>query len=605
MEKLLAETKKTEKKSVLTPERRAQMEALLAKKAELAPKNALQQVGEAGGKAYETFKNAPGVKQFGQAVGAATGALGATVGATTGGIYGAIEGAATGKPILQTAGERALEGMKSTGSFGETIGKEAAPSFLLGGTGKLVQGGLAASQAVGGAGKIAAGDTAGGLTDIGLGLSGLYGAKGQKGLIVNQAVSKPAIAGLKAIGSGTAKAAGTVAGKAVEALPQSVQSAGSIVKQKAVGAVRAAKTVPERLNIAAEAGKADEAFLKAKPPEVQKAVSLGIKPMHAERIVKATKEEAGVFKKMADASKQMERGADVSSADIAGSELRKRLAEADSVLGSRGQELGEIAAKLPAGPSVGVQEKMLEALRKVPGLNKLDIVDGKLDFSKTTLGLKTLGKASRDRIAKTFDEITPDTGYDQLHRIRQQIFEDLGGRKKAKMQLTATDEKAFDAIRKGLADTIEAVSPEYRKANQAYAKIAEPMKGLRKLYGGLENSADDILDEKGGLLIRRLTSNLPSSANLKDAIGQIDDILEEIGQKKTVDLKKIQEFQNILDTVYELPKETSFAGQSALGASKGLAALASKVVDTVGEALGSSEVKKKAIDDLIESVLTR
>jgi hypothetical protein len=167
--------------------------------------------------------------------------------------------------------------------------------------------------------------------------------------------------------------------------------------------------------------------------------------------------------------------------------------------------------------------------------------------------------------------------------------------------MTDTEDKAIDALRKGMADAIEGVSKDYKLINKEYATVAEPLKVLRKFYRGLEDAGADILDERAGVLLRRLTSNAPSGQNLRMAIEDLDAILTGAGKASGVDLRKLQDFSNLIDELYpEVVKKTGLAGQVGLGVKMGGGGITERAIDFVSDlAQASPEYKRKVLKELL------
>lgn len=402
---------------------------------------------------------------------------------------------------------------------------------------------------------------------------------------------------------GAKSAVSNVAGKVADATSGArkfVSDAGSVLKSKAQGVGRFAQELPERMDVAAKATKVAEKSLAAEKPIVQKAVQSGFSQREASTVANANLGEKRIFREMTNEAKKFTAGtSDKSSADVAGSYLQKRLNEADKIREEVGAKLGD-AVKNIKGEVVASKVKVLARMEKVPGLQGIRLDNkGNLDFSNTTLST-ALTKSERSQINSLYRAITGRDAF-KLHQLRQEIFEILGGKQKAKVPLTDTQEKAFEAIRQGLADALETISPQYKKLNQQFAKVAEPMKNLRKFYRGLEDAGSDILDERSGVLLRRLTSNAPSAQNLKQAISQLDQILSENGKKSFIDLNKLQEFHNILEREYaDIVKDTGFAGQTAVGLRKGAGTLFEKSMEVLGNVAGNTpDYRRKLLDDLL------
>jgi hypothetical protein len=311
---------------------------------------------------------------------------------------------------------------------------------------------------------------------------------------------------------------------------------------------------------------------------------------------------------------------------MGGEEVRKPIIAVGELKKRAGQELGALFDTIPDVPVHDLPagkrpiDHIMTELNKVGELKGLSITeDGALDFSRTTLkGPENAG--ARKTIEAYLNQIKSETPY-QLHLTRQELFEVLGGKKLAQVQLNATEEKALEGVRKGLATFLDQNVQGYKAANQKYAKIVEPLKMLNKIfkYGNLEDRMaenQDILDEGAGVLLRRLTSNIKSKVEIKKALQQINAILKENGIENNVRPEKIQEAYNIVSSHFpEIDPKTAFKNQVKEGvrAAQGdgptgrtLTELALSGAKKVGQELlpvqQSDATRQKALQDLIQSL---
>lgn len=362
---------------------------------------------------------------------------------------------------------------------------------------------------------------------------------------------------------------------------------------------------PANLKTNLDAAVASRKLAESAPEEIQSAVKSGLAPRDAKLIHSATPEERDIFSKMLSEAKgyESDRGA-FDPASVGGSHLQGRIGEAKALADSVGGELGTISSQFSGVEVPGATESVISRLQKVPGLKGVKLTDqGGLDFSRTTLASK-LNAGDAAQIDTAFKHFQGGDA-EALHNFRQELFEYLGGKKKANVQTTDTVDKALEAIRGGLGDAIGGVSPEYKALNQKYAQIADPLMRLKKFYRGLEGASDDVLDERAGVLMRRLTSNAPSGQELKASIEKLDSILAENGSKSNVSLQKIQDFQNALERYYDISKDTGFAGQTGVGLSRASSGL-NRIIDPALDILfknasNTPAVKQKALEELLSS----
>lgn len=355
---------------------------------------------------------------------------------------------------------------------------------------------------------------------------------------------------------------------AVPAVEQAGEKLGRFVRQKAPKTTQNLQARLERRapNAAAEA--VETAKYNALAPEAQKAVRGGLLRRDVEAFTSANDKERTILKDMVNAAEENtnNRGTTHPS-DLLGKEMNRRIKLLDEDRKTIGKALGEHVKGLKAKDIGGieqVQQDVLKRLDEIPGLEGIKTKVGEsgkieLDFSDTAMsGSQT--EAARKELQAIWDDMTNRTPF-QLHRQRQELFEALGGKKAAQLQLTETQEQGMDAVREGIADSLERISPDYKALNAEYRGITTPLREMRKFYKGTEGAAEDVLDAKGGLLARRLTSNVASAPELRRVLDEIGAQLAKRGHDVSdVDLNKLQDFYNALNRYYDITKDTTFEG---------------------------------------------
>ena len=351
-------------------------------------------------------------------------------------------------------------------------------------------------------------------------------------------------------------------------LEQTGEKIGRYFREKAPNLTRNVQGGLERRapNIAAQ--KAETAAYDALKPEAQKAVRNGLLRRDVEAFTSGNDKERSILKDMVKAAEDNtnNRGTTHPS-DLVGKEMNRRIKLLDDERKVVGKELGEHVRGLKTKDLGGieqVQQDVLERLNEVPGLEgiKTTVDDaGKtvLDFSDTAMsGSQT--ESARKELQAIWDDMANKNPY-QLHRQRQELFEALGGKKAAQLQLTETQEQGMDAVREGIADSLERVSQGYKDLNGKYRQIVTPLREMRKFYKGTEGAAEDVLDAKAGLLARRLTSNVASAPELRRILDEIGSQLAKRGKDVSdVDLNKLQDMYNALNRYYDITKDTTFEG---------------------------------------------
>jgi hypothetical protein len=383
----------------------------------------------------------------------------------------------------------------------------------------------------------------------------------------------------------------------LESIPE--RDTGGIVSS----VLRPIENFGERAKINIEEGLANRKAIAALPEPARKAVENGVLQRDIQLFEKATPAEKTILKRMANEAEKY--GEDRLSKDpsmAVGEEFRKRIDEAEVLRKQIGKEQGDLVKDLPKVVMIDATDFSIKRLNEVPGLEGLKIAeDGKLDFSDTSLSGKG-SQSDRKALQDAFDDLDGRTPF-QLHRLRQELFETLGGKKGSREAITDTQERGFEALRQGAADALEQVSPEYRALNEKYAKIVQPLQQLRKYFKNIDPASEDLLEMKASLLARRLTSNAQSNPEIRNLINSLESQLKENGVKVNTRIEALQEFSNALSRYYDIAHDTSLAGQVKLAQPEIPTSIQGAVIKGGKKILGKSEAaRRKFLKDFIESL---
>lgn len=368
-------------------------------------------------------------------------------------------------------------------------------------------------------------------------------------------------------------------------------------------AVAPLETIPGRIRTNIQSAKETEKSIRGLPiKEAQIAVRDGVDIADTRAISNIVPKNKKIAKELFDQVRKLSGGdKKANPIEVVGRPMVNGIKKLESLRKSIGAKLGAVADKLGTVTKKEATDKIFTRLRNVPGLGELTLNDkGLLNFRNTVL---TTIETARDRkvIQSIFTQATKGGSGKQKHLLRQELFEKLRGAKRSLQEITDTQEKAFEAIRRGLADLLETKSSSYKKLNKEFAKVADPLTDLRKIMKDL-GVDEDLLKIKAGLLARRLTSNAPSNPQIRAILRKMDDVLRgKIGIEGK--MEEIQELYNILNRYYDIAGGTTFQGLTTAGIerARGVGELIS---DRVRGLLGQTdEVKQKALEDLINKLL--
>lgn len=268
-----------------------------------------------------------------------------------------------------------------------------------------------------------------------------------------------------------------------------------------------------------------------------------------------------------------------------------------------GKKLGETAKNLGKVTKEEIEPIVFAELKKVPGLEGLTkTMNGVLDFSKTTAATLR-SKPTRMAIRSIYDDaIKSGTGLSK-HLLRQEEFALLGGKKRALIALTETEDLATNAIRKGLATVLEGKNAGYKALNQEFAKLMKPLSDMRKLMKAIgTNTDDDILNMSAGLLARRLTSHAPSNPQVRAILRAIDKVTKKVGTTEA-SAETLQDVYNILNKYYDIAGGTTFQSGVKSGVEKATGLFDFAISQARNVAGESVAVRQKALEKLLGELL--
>lgn len=388
-----------------------------------------------------------------------------------------------------------------------------------------------------------------------------------------------------------------VGSRAIQAGTEAITPAVDVTKMVLGGATR----IPGRIATNVAEKLAVETTIKELPTKMaQQAARDGIDVSDVKTIYQVPKGTKPMAKELANTViKFAKKETEVNPIEIVGKPVVARMKVLESLKNDIGKRLGAVSEKLGKVTSEEVTGPVFGALQKVNGLSNLKVnANGVLNFKDTVLAT-SLTKSDRAAIQRIFtDAIKGGTGK-QKHLLRQELFEVLGGKKKAGVQLTDTQAKAFDAIRKGLSDVLETKNASYKDLSGQYRKIIQPIIDMRKAMQSIPGVTEDVLDMSAGLLARRLTSTSLSQGKVRAILDAMDNAGKIKGNLRET-TESLQNLYNVLGKYYDLAPSTGFQGQIKAGieSTRGLGDIVTGAVRSVaGE---TTAVRQKALENAIK-----
>lgn len=395
-------------------------------------------------------------------------------------------------------------------------------------------------------------------------------------------------------------AVGKVISPVVDTAENVVKTTGSVLKMAGKGLTN----IPSRVATNVAEKKAVEQTIKTLPTKTaQQAVKEGIDINDIKFFTDLPKAQKTPVKKLVQAVQNFESGkSKLDPIEAVGKPLIDRISTVKTLQGKIGKQLGDVADTLGEIKPDEAFIPVYDSLRKVRGLEGLRIADDgvSLDFKDTVLASAETA-SDRNAIQSIFNEAVKDGTGKQKHLLRQELRESLGGKKAGGVQLTGTQENAYEAIRKGLSNLLDTKNPQYKKLNAQYQQVSEPLSKLSKALKIGKETDDEILNMKAGLLARRLTSNAMSNPEIKSMLNAIDKVTAKKGVTRT-SLETLQDSLNILNKYYDIAPKTGF--QNLVTEGVGKAGVKDFITGTIGDIAGKTNAtRKKALENALKDLL--
>lgn len=401
-----------------------------------------------------------------------------------------------------------------------------------------------------------------------------------------------------------------VAGKGVvDTGARVVSNVGEIVAPIAKGTKDVAKMaiggvsrVPSRIATNVAEKQAGFAEIKNLPTETaRKTAQSGVETLDVKKLYSIPEKVRPRAKELSENIMKFAKGeSDVDPIEIVGKPIVERVKNMEKLRMQVGKKLGDVAENLGDVKSTEMIPPIAQALQKVKGLEGIKIsTNGKIDFTNTVLTTAETA-ADREAIQSIFTQAIKSGTGKQKHLLRQELFEVLGGKKRASLQLTDTQDKAYQAVRSGLSNVLETKNATYKNLSNQYRKVIEPLTEIRKKLRAMPGVTEDVLDMTAGILARRLTSTSVTQGELRTILNKLDAVTKIKGNTLEA-TEALQNVYNILGKYYDIAPKTGFQGQVKAGMEgTGLVDLATRALR--GVAGETPAVRQKALEEAFKEI---
>jgi hypothetical protein len=369
-------------------------------------------------------------------------------------------------------------------------------------------------------------------------------------------------------------------------------------------AVEGAMRIPERIGTNIAEKKAVQETIKALPTKTsQKAVQDGVDIRDVQTLNNIPKEQKQAVSKLVKNVQDFESGATkIDPMETVGKPFVNRLKTLQSEQARIGKQLGEVADNLGNVSEAEAFFPVYDALKTTRGLEGLKLADdGTLDFTNTVLATAETA-SDRSAIQSIFNDAVKASTGKQKHLLRQELRESLGGKKKAGVQITGTQESAYESIRRGLSNVLDNANSKYREVNAKYAKVSKPIDELVNLLKADKEGATDVLNLSAGILARRLTSAGIGNATVRRVLQLVDNATKVKGKTLT-SVETLQDVMNVLSRYYDIAPRTGYKNLTQEALSGGIKDFVSTAV---GDVAGKTDaVRKAALNKLLDELLSK
>lgn len=415
------------------------------------------------------------------------------------------------------------------------------------------------------------------------------------------------VAGFKAtppVAKVTSDITKTFAKGTTQATKEAIRPVVQATRNVASPLIEEAKRLPSRLKTNIAHKQAIQESINKLPTRVaREAAQDGLDVADVQALYNIPKAQTSKLKALADVTKRFAEGkTKTNPIEIVGKPIVSRLKELELQRVKVGSKLGELSSKLGTISREELFPTVFQRLKKVPGLEGLSVDDaGRLNFKNTVLATAETA-ADRKAIQSIFTEAIKWGNGKNKHLLRQELFESLGGKKRSTLNLTATQERAYDAIRQGLSDVLESKSVGYKNLSSQYRQLITPLREMRRLIKVSGEVSDDILDMSAGLLARRLTSAAQSNPQIRAILSAMDRATKKAGQTR-LSVETLQDFYNIIEKYYDIAPKTGFQAQVRQGVEKAATGpinyLGEKIKGLAGE---TPAVRQQALEKILEEI---
>jgi hypothetical protein len=247
------------------------------------------------------------------------------------------------------------------------------------------------------------------------------------------------------------------------------------------------------------------------------------------------------------------------TADVAGDALVKKIDFIKSNNKQAGQQLNRVSKTLK-GKDVDVNESVNKFLSDLDELGVTIDDNGKPSFSGSQIEGVTPAESLINKITNRIKRNpTPDAL--EAHQFKRFIDENVSFGKTQSEGLSGKTESIVKSLRKGVNDSVSAISDKYKQANKQFSDTITSLDELQDVAGRKLDFSGPNADKAAGVLLRSQTNNTKGRANLLTAIANLEDTAKKYGGSFDDDILNLSIFSDELDAVFGSGARTSLRGE--------------------------------------------
>jgi hypothetical protein len=224
-----------------------------------------------------------------------------------------------------------------------------------------------------------------------------------------------------------------------------------------------------------------------------------------------------------------------------------------------GKQIGNIANKL-SDTTVNISEPKNEFFNSLSEMgvtfNRGD--DGWVtpDFSRS----KFIGGSQKDMAVLINDLLNDTPDFNAAHKLKRAIRDNVDFDKGGTGQLKGQSEKLLKDLSRNIDDILDSTSPEYKKANETFAKTVKLKDDFDRLAGKDIDINSEIAAKALGAKGMRLVSNAESRVQIQQVLNNTDKVLKDLGVRFKDDLPSLVHMTAELNNIFKLAPSGSLKG---------------------------------------------